>query len=176
MKKTQFIIEGLDRLGKSSLISNIQNAFGFHFTIHYSKPLELKTYNYSKYQYQYVSFNNGFKLLNTEIPVIFDRFHLGEEVYAPLYRNYPGDYVFELEQNHNAQNMINARLILLTTSNFSMLKDDGQSFDFNRKEEEQYKFVEAFNKSIMPDKRIIDIHNGIGGYKDYQQIFAEAIY
>jgi hypothetical protein len=36
--KDIYIIEGLDRLGKSTLIKNIQHRFGFYQVIHFGKP------------------------------------------------------------------------------------------------------------------------------------------
>lgn len=186
-KIKHWIFEGIDRLGKDSLINNIKQKLGFHQVIHYSKPEILACYaSYSKYVantapgfaqmlYQEYSFDTGFKILNSPVPTIFNRFHLGECVYAPLYRQYSGDYVFTLERVNRADELENTRLVLLTTSNFDMLKDDGLSFDFDKKEIEQQKFLEAFRKSIMPDKRIIDVYDGNGGYKDYMQIYEEVI-
>ena len=42
------------------------------------------------------------------------------------------------------------------------------------KEKEQIKFIEAFNKSAIVDKVIIDVHNGNGGFKTPQEIYLEA--
>ena len=35
---------------------------------------------------------------DTDINLIFNRSHLGETVYSPLYRGYSGDYVFDIEK------------------------------------------------------------------------------
>jgi hypothetical protein len=42
--KDILIIEGLDRLGKSTLIKNIQHRFGFYQVIHFGKPEILDKY------------------------------------------------------------------------------------------------------------------------------------
>lgn len=176
-----YIICGIDRLGKDTLIRNIQNKFGHHFVLHYSKPEKLDAYNGNLYEYQYTSFDNGFTLLDNNssgfyrTPMIFNRFHLGESVYAPLYRNYSGDYVFDLEKEYCAEEFHNVKLILLTTSDFSFIQDDGESFDFSKKEQEQEMFKAALAKSIFPNKTIIDVANGQGGWKSQEQILAEAI-
>ena len=176
-----FIIEGIDRLGKDTLIKNIQNELGYHFVIHYSKPEKLKYYNDSLQEYQLASFENGFALIeNCGVgiylnPLIFNRFHLGECVYAPLYRGYDGKYVFQLEENFEAWAWTHAKLILLTTSDFSIITDDGESFDFSKKEDEQEMFKAAFETSILPNKVMIDVSNGKGGFKTPQEILQEAL-
>ena len=203
---TKFLIDGIDRLGKSSLIKRIQDELGYHLVIHYDKPKLLANYltdaeyilenprdtdygpEYSSLNKEQLALrlyqdetNNGmFDLLNTNTPIIFDRTHLGECVYAPLYRGYDGSYVFNLERDYVDSKMYtvkeNVRLILLTTSHFEMLQDDGQSFNFANKEKEQQLFIDAFNKSSLPNKVIVDVHNGSKGYKSFDEIFREAIY
>lgn len=181
---TKYMIDGIDRLGKSSLINSIQEENGYHLVIHYDKPKSLNFYNVDPDKnvaleiYQYAANASMFDLMKTDVPIIFDRTHLGELVYAPMYRNYPGDYVLQMERNfisNNPQGAEEVRLILLTTSNFDMLEDDGLSFDFTKKEEEQKKFIDAFERSNLPNKVMVDVHNGNGGYKSYTDIFIEAI-
>lgn len=203
---TKFLIDGIDRLGKSSLIKRIQQELGYRMVIHYDKPQVLNKYlnsahaikqanpndlndpqiqslsvdNIARYLYQYDTNVNMFKLMETDIPTIFDRTHLGEMVYAPLYRKYPGDYVYRLEREFLKSKPYtshsNIRMILLTSSNTDMLVDDGLSFDPSKKNEEQNMFISAFNKSAITNKVIVDVHNGSGGYKSYEQVFEEAIY
>lgn len=176
-----YIICGIDRLGKDTLIRNIQNNQGFHFIQHYSKPLKLDYYCESEKAYQYESFCAGFNLmqitknLENQIPVIFNRFHLGETVYSPLYRHYNGDYVFELERIFNADKLTNVKLILLTTSDFTIINDDGESFDFKNSEVEQEMFISAFDTSIFPNKIKIDVSNGTGAFKTQEEIVKEAL-
>ena len=94
------IIEGPDRVGKDSLIRNLNNRFYKEnlVNIHYSA---IHPYD-KKMSIRELSENINrtmFNLLNTNFNFILNRAHLGEMVYAPKYRNYPGDYVFELEKN-----------------------------------------------------------------------------
>ena len=179
-----FIIEGIDRLGKDTLISNIQKALGHHFVLHYSKPRKLSCYQDSLEKYQRESFHHGFGVLdriechapqyNSLMPTIFNRFHLGEAVYAELYRGYKGDYVFEFENVWRVERFTQAKLILLTTSDFSFIQDDGDSFDFSKKEQEQEIFKDAFKKSSFPNKAIIDIAAN-GAYRNPFDILLEAV-
>src|SRR5574343_185714 len=174
-----YIIEGCDRLSKSTLANHIKQTHGFFQVIHYGKPEKLKYYldspvlELAEYYYQFDSFENGFQLLSHSAPhLIFDRFTLGEYVYGPRYRNYDGSYVFELEKDYNVNVWDHTALILLTTSDWSFIQDDGESFDFSRKEEEQASFIEAFNKSQFKHKFLIDVNDN-GFYKDPAKILTE---
>lgn len=191
---SHWIIEGIDRLGKSTLIKNIRNTFGFHMIYHYEKPQELQYYKkedntYNVKEYQKHSFMAGFKILETSAKTIYDRFHLGECVYSPLYRGYSGDYVFDEIERHFSSQWPNlpetrrmtpkivdhTRLVLLTTSDFSILEDDGMCFDFDKKEEEQSLFIKAFERSLLSYKKIIDVSDGKGNYRQPKDIFEEII-
>ena len=179
-KYTTFIIEGIDRIGKDTLINNIIDRFGYHNTVHYSKPKELSAYNFSLEAFQRASFAIGFNFILCQratpfiVPTVFNRFHLGEAVYSDLYRNYDGNYVFEMEEIFGVEHTEHVKLILLTTSDFSLLSDDNQSFNFGNKEREQKLFLNAFDKSIFQHKQIIDV-NSNGKFKDSFKVFEEAI-
>lgn len=178
MLPSKFLIDGVDRLGKSTLTESLMNDIGYFLKIHYDKPKALQALGGDRGEYQRQCNVNMFELLRTYVPIIFDRTHLGEMVYAPLYRGYNGDYVLDMEKS-----LINVKsftyqedilLILLTTSNFDIVTDDGQSFDFSKKEDEQEMFKAAFNKSNFT-KIMIDVHDGNGGYKSKQQILSEVL-
>lgn len=192
------IIEGLDRLGKSSLIDGIKNNLGYYQVIHYQKPEFLKIYKKQAIKdlekceidpfitkedlikrdvlklYQEASFINMFKMLSGDGNFILDRAHLGEDVYSHRYRNYNGGYVFELEKafayQYGSNFHKNTLLVLLKTSNFDFLVDDGLSHNFSKKEEEQVDFERAFKKSIIKNKIIIDVHDGNGFYSPKEKI------
>ena len=182
------IVEGLDRMGKSTLIKNIMDKYGFYSYIHYEKPQHLKVYENASsnplYMHQHMSFVNGFSIIENNVApsvpgkIIFDRFHLGEYVYSPLYRGYSGDYVFELEKsflNRAGVKSQNITMVLLTSSNFDILEDDGLSFDVNKRHAEQELFKTAFEKSQIPKKIMIDVHNGNCGFKTPQAILQEIV-
>jgi len=173
---THYIIEGVDRLGKSTLIQNLQELDGPYMVQHFSKPLisskiknnllelgqkipEIDHYPSDQAMlkgYQIEAFINGFKHLeSTDIPTIYDRFHLGETIYAPLYREYNGDYVYSLE---DMVKNTDVRLVLLVTSDFSFISDDGQSLDVTNRQKEQDMFIAAFHKSNIENKIIIDVN------------------
>lgn len=152
---SNIIIEGVDRLGKDTLISNIMHELGFFQLVHYQKPMKLKALDDSLEDFQRFSFEKMFSMLDHG-KMLLNRAHLGEVVYAPRYRGYTGDYVFDIEQNHPvARN--NTLLVLLTASSWDPIKDDGDSFDFSKKGEEQEDFIRAFHLSNIRSKLIIDV-------------------
>lgn len=191
----KYLIEGLDRLGKDTLINGILHRRGYHQVLHFSKPSVLECYSAGEagdpietkrealFRYQEASFRTMFSLLRdaTYTHVICNRAHLGECVYAPLYRGYDGGYVFGLERSFMADSA-NTRLILLT-EDFDIAEelssgivDDGESFDFTKRREEQALFMAAFERSTIKDKRIICVTDpAMGGFKPKPWILQEAL-
>ena len=190
MAKLVYGIEGLDRLGKSTLIDGIRQKHGYYEIVHFSKPQKLARHQFPPtnpaapahfhqvYEYQRASFRNSMILAKSGARVIFDRWHIGEAVYSPMYRGYDGDYVFEFERIHGLDSIGEIRLILLI-ENFDIARhfvDDGQSLGtIDKREEEQSRFITAFNKSNIRDKRITPVtDSGTGGFKPKAHILAQA--
>jgi thymidylate kinase len=190
-----FLIEGLDRLGKSTLIDGIRQKSGYHQVIHCGKPELLECYNERFFPstdyndgltqkqraqrlYQYETFLAMFHIVTSDAKVIYDRAHLGECVYSPIYRGFSGDYVFDLERLFGSHQFKDTRLILLI-ENFNLSKhfvEDGHSMDPTKRREEQELFIAAFEKSIMPNKRMIcvtDIHTG--NFRPKEEILKAAL-
>lgn len=184
---SKFIIEGLDRLGKSSLTQSIQDKYGYYQVIHFGKPQQLKFYNdksdstvssnKSAYLYQRASFENMFNLLRSPAKIIFDRAHLGEAVYSPIYRGYSGDYIYDIERDHGMDSRWDAKLILLI-EDFSISKhfvDDGLSFDINKRALEQDLFLEAFQKSTFSNKKTVCVTAPDGSFRSKEDILEDVI-
>ena len=145
------IIEGTDNVGKDTqqnlIIKNLKNDI-FH-KMHYSSlpfkdDITLNT-TYSKKMYE-----NMFKLMvlckDQDVYIIFNRSHLGESVYSPLYRKYSGDYVFDIEEKFT--NILRENLYLITLTNDPHTiwnRDDGKSFYKN--EEDIKAEVDGFNRA-----------------------------
>jgi hypothetical protein len=189
------IIEGIDRLGKDTLIKGLQHQLGAFQVIHYQKPELLDTYvdaakrncNTASIDdikvaalkaHQIESFRNMLYLLSSDAKLILNRAHLGEMVYAPRYRKYDGSYVFELERffrNDLGSDVLNETLlVLLYASDTSFIKDDGLSFDFNAKQEEQADFIRAFKRSGIRHKVMIDVSVN-GGYVPANEIVTAVV-
>lgn len=190
---SHIIVEGVDRLGKDTLIRGIQDANGFYQVLHYQKPLLLKKFvteaidhgltgqqeikAYAFKAYQQTSFRSMFWMMkNTHPRIICNRAHLGEAVYAKRYRGYDGDYVFNLEQQFQFPDspLEKTLLVLLYTNDFTFIEDDGQSFDVTKREEEQHDFVKAFDMSLMPHKMMINVNAG-GHFKDRSEVLQQVL-
>jgi len=176
----KIIIEGIDRLGKDTLQSGIINTFGYHHVIHYSSPKNTNFYKNDdgfdeQFWFQHDSFLNGFDLLEKDGKFIYNRFHLGEFVYSQRYRNYDGSYVFGIEKMFRRACQ-NVKLILLCTSNFDMMEDDGKSHDFSKRELEQADFYKAFEMSHVEHKYKVDVAASDGsGYRSRESILDEVV-
>ena len=116
----------------------------FFISLHYSSlpfkdDIEKHT-TYSKELYEsmfllMMKSKVGHKKGDTDINLIFNRSHLGETVYSPLYRGYSGDYVFDIEKKFTKALREDLYLITLTNDPHTILKrDDGKSFYGNEEE------------------------------------------
>ena len=186
-----FICEGIDRLGKDELINGIMQKDGFYQVIHRSKPLMLEKYFQESaatgkispfYFYQAECFKQDMEMLreseHSNFRIIFNRSWLGEAVYAPLYRGYSGDYVFDLEKEAEVKDFECTRLILLIEDFYlsSHFVDDSQSLGpIHARKQEQAKFIEAFVKSELRDKRIICVTDANGQFRPKAGILADAL-
>lgn len=104
--------------------------------------------------------------------LILDRGHISEAVYASMYRSYSGDYVWDLEKC--LENKYNIYLIVLINSvEKAIEREDGLSLsngDADKINIEISKFAEAYKKSCIQNKIIIDI-NGLS----IEEVFAQII-
>ena len=153
------IIEGTDNTGKDTqqnlIIEKINNLI-FH-KLHYSS-LPFKDNKEKHISYSQKMYDDMFKLMvlskDKDINFIFNRSHLGESVYSPLYREYSGDYVFDIEKKYT--NQLRKELYLITLSNdpHTILKrDDGLSFYGN--EEEIKAEIDGFNRAHRDRKSVV---------------------
>ena len=159
------IIEGTDNTGKDTqqnlIIEKLHNLV-FH-KLHYSSlPFKDDVEKHVKYSTQ--MYDDMFKMMlnNNEdnINMIFNRSHLGESVYSPLYRGYSGDYIFDIEKKYAEKLRSKLYLITLTNDPHTILKrDDGKSFYGT--EEEVKAEIDGFNRahrlSKIKNKLLINI-------------------
>ena len=145
------IIEGTDNVGKDTqqdlIIERLENLV-FH-KLHYSS-LPFREDKQLHATYSQKMYDDMFKLMmnskDKDINLIFNRSHLGETVYSPLYRGYSGDYVFDIEKKYTKALRENLYLITLTNNPHTILKrDDGKSFYGN--EEEVKAEVDGFKRA-----------------------------
>lgn len=159
------IIEGTDNTGKDTqqnLIIEKLNDLIFH-KVHYSSlPFKNDTEKHTSYSKE--MYNDMFRMMmslkDQDINIIFNRAHLGETVYSPLYRGYSGDYVFDIEKQY--VNALRENLYLITLANDAhtiMSRDDGKSFYTNEEEikAEVDGFARAHRLSKIKNKLMINI-------------------
>lgn len=143
------IVEGVDRVGKSTLVNKLQKLL--NAKVIHSQKID-KEEDAKKY---YKDLLSSFENYKDEV-LICDRCHLGEIVYSPIYRNYSGLYVYDYEQTTDFWNN-NVYLFLLTDTPENLRKrDDGNSLDINKLEEEIQSFNLAFEGSNIKNKFIVD--------------------
>jgi hypothetical protein len=182
----KFLIEGLDRVGKDRLIAGIQDRLGYHPVIHCSKPFPSAHYarpstGDALRLFQEDTFMTMFSILgNASVPrVIYNRAHLGECVYAPLYRGYSGDYVFSLESIFRASLLTDVRLVLLTENLDSSrhFLDDGESLGpTDQRKTEQDLFIQAFKSSTFADTRMVNVTDAnTGAFRAADAILDEVL-
>ena len=170
------IIEGGDRLGKSTLIEGICKHFKYdNVTIrHFGKPPRGLT-SEAVSAYQFKAFDKEKRFLDRvyqlsffsyypEI-VIWNRSYLGEYVYSQMFRNgNPEELKTKLLNFERGINIFNTCLITLTASpEFFLKKEDGNSFsrDLSTKTKELELFKEIHELSRINCKKIIKVdHNG----------------
>jgi thymidylate kinase len=165
------IIEGTDNVGKDTqqnLIIEKMSDHVFH-KLHYSslpfKDDKEKHANYSKELYEtmfqlMMKSKIASKKGDLDINLIFNRSHLGETVYSPLYRGYSGDYVFDIEKKYTKALREDLYLITLVNDPHTILKrDDGKSFYGNEEEvkAEVDGFSRAHRKSTIKNKLLVNV-------------------
>ena len=153
-----------DRAGKNTQISLIikrQPHLTFQ-TLHYS-TLPFKSADFYK-SYSAKMYDDMFKMMlglkDSEISLIFNRSHLGETVYSPLYRDYSGDYIFDIEKGY--VNDLKDKLYLITLigdPNIIQRRDDGLSHSSKLEDiqREVDLFTAAHRKSYIKNKILINI-------------------
>lgn len=147
-----YVVMGIDRIGKDTFI---ENNFPTHKKIHLTKPpKDVDPLEFSKMEYC-----DYFVNLMKNDNLVYNRGHIDEFVYAPIYRKYSTQWLTIMEEEF-AQAVANTVFILLYTDNFDMMVDDGLSHDFNRKEEEQALFHKYFDESKMINKIKIKVNDG----------------
>jgi thymidylate kinase len=162
------MIDGLDNVGKTTQIERLIDALSYLPT-HVIKYPKLNNATHEKsMQYSKDLYNNMFRLMNIayndlSCNLIFDRSHITEAVYSPLYRKYKGDFVFDIEKIYvNYPFWKNLYLFILKNDPEILLKrDDNKSHsnDLNSKIEEIKMFNKAFENSNIRNKFIIDCTN-----------------
>lgn len=161
------IIEGPDNVGKTTLIQNLKNHYNNYtlHSVHYSNVRQNspeKVIEYSTKLYTEM-FQSMFEMSKYDkAGMIFDRSHLGEMVYGPIYRDYTGEYVIDIERKFTHVHPIWDNLFLITLYDEPenlIMRDDGLSFstDLIKKQNEINNFKNAHTNSLIKHKLLVNI-------------------
>lgn len=161
-----FVIMGIDRIGKNTFI---QSCLPNHKEIHLSKPpKDVDPLLFTKAEYADYFIN-----LKKDQNLVYNRGHIDEFVYGPLYRN-QNTYWLKIWEQEFAFDMLNTTFVLLLSKNFNVMADDGNSLDYSKREEEQNLFIKNFDQSPFNNKiKLYTINDN--GYKSPDAIKSEFV-
>ena len=170
MNRKVICIEGPDRCGKSSQVKLLwkwlsKNSDSSIMNMHFS-GLPSKDASYR-------NFHTMFDIVeeNEYVNFILDRSHIGEVVYAPIYRNYDGNYVFGLEEEFDLSDYY---LITFVDDPMKIaIREDSASLSNGELEiikQEIEAFKDATLRSFIPNKILIDIFD-----LSIEQVHAEVV-
>lgn len=160
------IIEGLDNVGKDTLINSLIEQYPNSKMVHWGYPQgntnEEKTayqemsFGYYMREYSFLKARNKLDLL------IWNRSHIGECVYGPMYRESDSQWIYDLEKEFLVNSSEVYLVYLHGDIEFLLKNDDGESFttDINKKLHEQKLFNEAVNQSQITNKLKIKVNDG----------------
>jgi thymidylate kinase len=148
MKKFNIILEGCDKVGKSSIYQIILArglcTIGTHFGVPESKEKAKQTYY------------DTLKFLNSNDGIVFDRWALGEKIYGPILRKYEPDYMDDLESKIADHNIL---VLVKAHPNIVRERFDGKGIKIYQIEAVLENFWKEFLKAKYPNKFIIDTSN-----------------
>jgi thymidylate kinase len=169
------IVEGLDRVGKNTLLANLSSNFENFCVRHFTSPPKGLSEREAE-RFQQKAFHREFQLYNkvsewdshSELSMsslwTWNRSHLGEAVYGKIYRNYDATpWIIDLERFFSFDIKPEIYLLLLTASpDFIVKRDDGKSFttDHDKKNKEIQSFVDVYNASLVQHKLHIRVDDG----------------
>lgn len=131
IKPKLYIFEGIDNIGKTTLIEKFSKNFQNPLIIKFSSPpKDIPLVDRNLYQLNY--FEQQFQNVNkdsTHDAIIWDRSHIGESVYGPMFRNYnPKSDLLKLESAFHDIIKNDTFLFLLKASpTFSLNHEDGKT-------------------------------------------------
>lgn len=176
------IIEGMDNIGKDTLISKILEKFPTVTLIHCSKPYS-KKFSSEEQDSLFETYARAIvehKYDNTHI-VIMNRSHIGEFVYGCLYRNRLYQQVEEMISNINklllSREDLDIKYVqLLCSSNYLLSKnEDGDSLsegDVQKINSERDAFEYIFGTCELPNKKLVYVNKG-DEFRSRESIFNE---
>lgn len=166
------LMEGLDNCGKSTQIQKLQTLLSKK-----DKPAHVLKYSDIKNIPNNIAENVNTKyydemfylfsfFIDKDIDLICDRAHLGEMVYSPIYRNYDGSFIYDIEKywkhyykKFSAWNKIYLITIIDDAENVIKREDNkslsGKNIELKNEEIERFKL--AHELSLINNKLLLNI-------------------
>lgn len=156
-----YVVMGIDRIGKNTFIQTCLSGFE---EIHLSKPpKDVDPLIWTKAEYA-----DYFIDLKRSDNKVYNRGHIDEFVYGPIYRKVP-TYWLKIYEQEFAPDLDNTCFVLLLSKNFDVMEDDGLSLDYSKRKEEQDLFEKHFDESPFKNKvKIYTIDEN--GYRSKEDI------
>ena len=190
------IFEGGDRLGKSTLIKSLFNYFENQNIMirHFGKPPKKDLTPEEVIHFQFECFEQEAHLHNLlddknkrkynyyDDILIWNRSHLGEYVYGPMFRKENSEVIkilLVLYEKFKLKCLTNKDIYLITLTaspKFFLSKEDGNSFSKNLKEKskELELFKEVHKLSLIKNKLLLKVDKN-GQFRDKKEIFNEVL-
>ena len=184
-KQKVIIIEGLDNVGKDTLISKICERYPITTIVHCSKPSSDDPDEAAKEQNElFMSYANMIRDNDLKYSdcIIFNRYHMGEYIYGCIYRGRSSEEVLnmidEVDDVLLASNK-DIYYIQMKSSNLDLIikNDDNKSISKNNRERvetERERFEEVFNHSRL-NKLLLDVADKDGNFRTREEIFDDVI-
>lgn len=184
-KQKVIIIEGLDNVGKDTLISKICERFPITTIVHCGKPSASDPDEAAKEQNElFVSYANMIKDNDLKYSdcIIFNRYHMGEYIYGCIYRGRSSEDVMDMIDEVDDVLLESDKeiyYIQMTSSNLDLIlkNDDNKSISNNNRERvdmERRRFEEVFNHSRL-NKLLLDVADKNGNFRTREEIFADVV-
>lgn len=146
-----YVVMGIDRVGKNTFVDKVLRDLDPDIQeIHLSKPPE----NVDPLMFTKAEYSEYFMKLKDNDHLVYNRGHIDEFVYGPLYRE-QDTYWLKIFEQEMSDSMDRTVFILLVSDNVNVMEDDGNSLDYSRRQEEQDLFIRNFQESPMKNKVII---------------------
>lgn len=184
------IIEGIDRTGKNTLISNLLQFYSNVVIRHFSSAYGLSNIDKYKFQFEFfqkefMMFRNNSGLFSNPISSkrnedlwIWNRSHIGEKVYGGLYRKTPTDWIYDMEKQFSFDIDPNIYVVnLYGDPEFLFYNEDGLSIGktLENKSNEIQAFREAVSLSSIKNKISIRVDDGFNNYIDSDIITSKVL-
>ena len=191
------IFEGVDNLGKSTIISKLTEMYKADNDIMYMHFKNPPKGTQNPLAYQELTFQEGLSkcsylsnaehvLHNTNKNIVFfDRSHFGEYVYGPIYRNEnPDDIIKTIKKVHNHHAMFDVVVIHLEASpEFVVSHDDNKSFTSDYDEDKRLEtvkreiaaFEECFERTKPANYIKINVEGQNNNYRNIDDIIEEIV-